>query len=130
MKTITITDLKENKVLSSMQTEDVLYWRAFIKTYFIIAFNRSVIDKEDRMYVIDERGEKILSVVVDEAKETYLFFNEYYERTSCSHASMTKSELKKFLNKNLDYVAENSKKEYFAVEDTRLLHSYENITIL
>lgn len=130
MKTITITDLQENIVLSSMQTEDVLYWKAFIKTYFIIGFNRSVIDKEDRMYIIDEKGEKIFSVVVGEEKETYLFFNENYERTLNEMASMTKEELKKFLNKNLDLVAENSKKEYFAVERTTLRHEYKNITIL
>lgn len=64
-----------------------------------------------------------------EIKEKYLFFNEYYERTS-EVIEMTKSELKKFLNENLDYIAENDKKEVFAVENTIIRHDYKNITIL
>lgn len=67
MKTIVMTDLKENKVLAEMNTEYVLYWVSFIKTYFIIGFNRSVFfENANLYYILDENAERIFKIEIKE----------------------------------------------------------------
>lgn len=68
MKTIILTDLKENKVLAEMKTEYVLYWLSFIKTYFIVGFNRSVFcENANLYYILDEKAERIFKIEIKEA---------------------------------------------------------------
>jgi hypothetical protein len=68
MKTIILTDLKESKVLAEMKTEYVLYWVSFIKTYFIVGFNKSVFyENANLYYILDEKAERNFKIEITEA---------------------------------------------------------------
>jgi hypothetical protein len=67
MKTITIKDLKEDFILASMQTEDVLYWVSFLKAWFITN-DRNIEDfkkSASTFYVTNDIGERLYKVLVE-----------------------------------------------------------------
>lgn len=67
MKTITITDMQENKVLASMQTEDALYWVSFLKAWFITN-DKNIEDfkkSASTFYATNDIGKRLYKVLVE-----------------------------------------------------------------
>lgn len=68
LRKITIIDIQEDKVLASMQTEDVLYWVSFLKAWFIITADRNIEDfkkSASTFYVTNDIGKRLYKVLVE-----------------------------------------------------------------